>query len=228
MLVVAVIVFGIVADNFLRPQALSLLVQQMAVVGALAVGQTVIILTAGIDLSIGMAMVLTSLVMVKLNDDQGVPGLLALVIGFGAGVLTGLLNGLLVTRLNLPPFIVTLGTFSIFTAVALLYAKGQTIALDPGAFLVWTGETISIGGVSITWGVLLMLLLYAVISFALGSTAWGRHLYATGDDREAAQLAGINTKRVLLSAYVVGRRSPSAWPPGSCAGASAARTPTPA
>ncbi len=203
VLIVAVLVFGLVADNFLRPQALSLLVQQMAVVGALAAGQTVIILTAGIDLSIGMAMVLTSLVMVKLNDDLGVPGVLALVIGFGAALLTGLLNGVLVTRLNLPPFIVTLGTFSIFTAVSLLYANGQTIALDPGAFLVWTGETISIGDVSITWGVLLMLLLYAGLSFALGSTAWGRHLYATGDDREAAQLAGISTKRVLLSAYVV-------------------------
>ena len=85
VLVVAVIVFGIFADNFLRPQALSLLVQQVAVVAALAVGQTVIILTAGIDLSIGMAMVLSSLVMVKLNHDHGVPGLIALLIGIAVG-----------------------------------------------------------------------------------------------------------------------------------------------
>jgi fructose transport system permease protein len=89
VLILAVIVFGIVADNFQRPQALSLLVQQMAVVGALAVGQTVIILTAGIDLSIGMAMVLSSLVMVKLNHDQGVPGFFALLIGLGVGLLNG-------------------------------------------------------------------------------------------------------------------------------------------
>jgi len=203
VLVVAVIVFGIFADNFLRPQALSLLVQQVAVVAALAVGQTVIILTAGIDLSIGMAMVLSSLVMVKLNADHGVPGPIALLIGIAVGLLTGLLNGALVTRLNLPPFIVTLGTFSIFTAVSLLYAAGQTIALPSNAFLVWTGKTISIGSVSITWGVILMLLLYAVVGFALRNTAWGRHLYATGDDREASQLAGIATDRVLLSAYVV-------------------------
>jgi fructose transport system permease protein len=203
VLIVAVIVFGIFADNFLRPQALSLLVQQMAVVGALAVGQTVIILTAGIDLSIGMAMVLASLVMVKLNSDQGVPGLIALLIGIAVGLLTGLINGALVTRLNLPPFIVTLGTFSIFTAVSLLYANGQTIALDPGALLVWTGKTISVGSVSVTWGVILMLLLYLVVGFALRNTAWGRHLYASGDDREASQLAGINTDRVLLSAYIV-------------------------
>jgi fructose transport system permease protein len=203
VLIVAIIFFGVVADNFLRPQALSLLVQQMAVVGALAAGQTIIILTAGIDLSIGMAMVLASLVMVKLNHDQGVPGLIALVIGIAAAILTGVVNGVLVTRVNLPPFIVTLGTFSIFTAISLLYAAGQTIALGPDALLVWTGKTIEIGNVSVTWGVILMLLLYAVLSFVLSNTAWGRHLYATGDDREAAQLAGIQTKRVLLSAYVV-------------------------
>ncbi|WP_030484225.1 ABC transporter permease [Nocardioides aequoreus] len=203
VLVVAVLVFGVVSENFLRPQSLSLLVQQMAVVGALAVGQTVIVLTAGIDLSIGMAMVLSSLVMVKLNFDHGVPGPLALLIGIAAGILTGVVNGVLVTRINLPPFIVTLGTFSIFTAVALLYAAGQTTALPDDSFLLWTGETIRIGSVGITWGVLLMLVLYAGVGFALRNTAWGRHLYATGDDRDAAELAGIRTKRVLLSAYVV-------------------------
>jgi fructose transport system permease protein len=203
VLVLSIVVFGIFADNFLRLQALSLLVQQMAVVGALAVGQTLIILTAGIDLSIGMAMVLASLVMVKLNHDHGVPGLIALLIGLVVALLTGLLNGFLVTKVNLPPFIVTLGTFSIFTAVSLLYANGQTIALDPDALLVWTAKTISIGSVSITWGVVLMLLLYAGMSFVLASTAWGRHLYATGDDREASELSGIDTNRVLLSAYVV-------------------------
>lgn len=203
VLVLAVIVFGIVAPNFLRAQALSLLVQQVAVVGALAVGQTLIILTAGIDLSIGIAMVLSSLVMAKLNHDHGVPGVIALLIGIVVALLTGLLNGVLVTRLHLPPFIVTLGTFSIFTAISLLYAAGQTVSLDPNAFLLWTGKTLSIGSVSITWGVILMLLLYAAVSWVLRTTAWGRHLYATGDDADAADLAGISTKRVLLSAYVV-------------------------
>ena len=203
VLVLALIVFGIVANGFLRPQALSLLVQQMAVVGTLAVGQTVIILTAGIDLSIGMAMVLSSLVMAKLNFDNGVPGPIALLIGAAVGVLTGFLNGVLVTRLRLPPFIVTLGTFGIFTALSLLYAQGQTIALPPNSFLLWTGRTLSIGNVSVTWGVILMVLLYVVVGFALRNTAWGRHLYATGDDAEASRLAGISTGRVLLSAYVV-------------------------
>nr|WP_239579366.1 ABC transporter permease [Microlunatus panaciterrae] len=175
----------------------------MAVVGALAVGQTLVILTAGVDLSNGMAMVLASLVMVKLNHDQGVPGALALIIGIVVAIGTGALNGALVTRVHLPPFIVTLGTFSIFTAISLLYAQGQTVTLEPNAFLLWTGQTLTIGSVSVTWGVILMLLLYVVVGFALRNTAWGRHLYATGDDAEASRLAGISTGRVLLSAYVV-------------------------
>jgi fructose transport system permease protein len=203
VLVIALIVFGFGAENFMRPQALSLLVQQMAVVGALAVGQTLIILTAGIDLSVGMAMVLSSLVMVKLVHDQGVAAPIALVIGAVVAVACGFLNGVLVTRIKLPPFIVTLGTLSIFTAISLIYAGGQTIALDPGSFLLWTGDSFSIGGFEITYGVLLMLVLYAVVAFALRATAWGRHLYATGDDAEAARLAGVSTRRVLLSAYVV-------------------------
>lgn len=202
VLIAAIIVFGIISEGFLRPQALSLLVQQMAVVGALAAGQTLIILTAGVDLSIGMAMVLASLVMAKLSLG-GVPGVIALLIGVVVAIATGVLNGFLVTRINLPPFIVTLGTFSIFTAISLLYAQGQTVTLSPNAFLLVTGSSLRLGPVSVTWGVILMVLLFVVLGFALRTSAWGRHLYATGDDREAAQLAGISTRRVLFSAYVV-------------------------
>jgi len=202
VLIVALIVFGFVADGFLRPQALSLLVQQMAVVGTLAAGQTLIILTAGVDLSIGMAMVLSSLVMAKLAFS-GMPTFLALLIGIGVAVLTGLLNGFLVTKIHLPPFIVTLGTFSIFTALSLLYAQGQTVAVDEKSFLLITGRSLSLGSVSMTWGVILMLAVFLVLGFALRTSAWGRHLYATGDYADAARLAGIRTGRVLLSAYVV-------------------------
>ena len=203
VLILALIAFGFASPGFMRAQALSLLVQETAVVGALAVGQTVIILTAGIDLSIGLAMVLSSLVMAKLVYDQQLPGLLALIIGTLIAIATGAVNGLLVTRLNLPPFIVTLGTLGIFTAISLLYAQGQTIALSPNSLILWTGKSFSNGSFNITYGVVIMVALYIVVGFALHYTPWGRHLYATGDDREAAGLAGISTKRVLLSAYLV-------------------------
>jgi fructose transport system permease protein len=203
VLIAACIVFGIASSRFAAPENLSIVLQQAAIVGSLAVGQTLIILTAGIDLSIGAVVVLASLVMGKLASGSGMPGFLAFIVGFLIAMAAGLLNGLLVTRIKLPPFIVTLGTLSIFTALTLIYAQGQTISLGDGGFLNFTGKSLSIGRFHLTVGVLFMLLLYAGFAYALRQTAWGRHLYATGDDAEAARLAGIRTRRVLLSAYVV-------------------------
>jgi fructose transport system permease protein len=201
VLVLAGVVFALVNSRFYSLTNLSLVLQQVAVVGSLAVGQTLIILTAGIDLSIGAVVVLSSLVMSKLVFDQGVPGPIALLIGAVVAIAAQTLNGLLVTRVRLPPFIVTLGTLSIFTAISLIYAQGQTIQLN-GGFLLWTAKTVSVGNLTITVGVFLMLALYAAFGFALRYTAWGRHVYATGDDSEASALAGIEVKRVLLSVYM--------------------------
>jgi fructose transport system permease protein len=203
VLVLAGVVFTIASDRFAQPQNLSIILQQAAVVGSLAVGQTLVILTAGIDLSIGALVVLASLVMGKLASNNGIPGVIAFLIGFVIAVVAALLNGMLVTRIKLPPFIVTLGTLSIFTAITLIYAQGQVVSLNPGTFLTFTGKEIDLGSFHLTVGVIFMLLLYIGFAYALRQTAWGRHLYATGDDPEAARLAGIRTNRVLLSAYVV-------------------------
>ena len=203
VLVLAVIVFGLVNPRFLRPENLSLIAQQVAVVGGLAVGQTLIILTAGIDLSVGAIMVFTSIVMASSAANLGLPGPAALVVGLVVGTLAGGINGVLVTRFRLPPFIVTLGTLNIFTALTLLYSGGQTIqSQDLPDILLWTGQAIDIGAFRITTGVLLMLAMYAVFSYILRFTAWGQHVYATGDDREAARLAGISVNRILLSVYL--------------------------
>jgi len=204
VLVLAVVIFSVTADRFLEPGNLSLIVQQVMVVGTLGIAQTLIILTAGIDLSVGAIMVLSSIVMAKLSADQGVPGLLALMIGFGVGTACGLVNGLLVTRLRLPPFIVTLGTLNVFFALNLYYSKSETVrGADMSELLLWTGNTVDVGDTRITYGSLLMLALFLVVAYALKQTAWGRHVYASGDDQEAARLAGVRTDRVLLSVYVV-------------------------
>lgn len=204
VLLLAVVVFSITADRFLEPGNLSLIVQQVMVVGTLGIAQTLIILTAGIDLSVGAIMVLSSIVMAKLSADAGVPGLLALLIGFAVGTACGLVNGMLVTRLRLPPFIVTLGTLNVFFALNLWYSKSETIrGVDMPDLLLWTGKTINIGDTRITYGSLLMLALFVVFAWVLKNTAWGRHVYAVGDDQEAARLAGVRTNRVLLSVYVV-------------------------
>jgi len=204
VLLLAVVIFSITADRFLEPTNLSLIVQQVMVVGTLGIAQTIIILTAGIDLSVGAIMVLSSIVMAKLSADQGLPGLLALLIGFGVGTTCGLLNGLLVTRLKLPPFIVTLGTLNIFFALNLYYSESETVrGVDMPELLLWTGNTIDVGDTKITYGSLLMVGLFLVFAYVLKSTAWGRHVYAVGDDAEAARLAGVRTSRVLLSVYIV-------------------------
>jgi len=205
VLLLAVVIFSVTTDRFLEPGNLSLIVQQVMVVGTLGIAQTLIILTAGIDLSVVAIMVLSSIVMAKGSADHGVPGLFALLIGFGVGTACGLLNGTLVTRLRLPPFIVTLGTLNIFFALNLYYSESATIrGVDMPSLLLWTGNTISLGDTKITYGSLLMLVLFLAFAWVLKNTAWGRHVYAVGDDAEAARLAGVRTNRVLLSVYVVG------------------------
>ena len=202
VLVLACIVFSALNSRFYTLTNVSVVLQQVAVVGCLAAGQTLIILTAGIDLSVGALLVLTNLVMAKIVFDHGVPGVIALLIGAVVAIAAQTLNGLLVTRIKLPPFIVTLGTLSIFTAIGLIYAQGANVTLTSG-FLLWTADTVSIGNLQLTAGVLLMLALYAVFGFSLKYTAWGRHVYAVGDDAEASRLAGIQVSRVLLSVYMV-------------------------
>jgi fructose transport system permease protein len=204
VLLLAVVGFSIAADRFLEPANLSLIVQQVMVIGTLGVAQTIIILTAGIDLSVGAIMVLSSIVMAKLSAESGVPGVPALMIGFLVGTACGFANGLLVTRIKLPPFIVTLGTLNVFFALNLLYSESATVrGTDMSDVLLWTGNTFSVGDTKITYGSVLMLALFAAMAYALRSTAWGRHVYAVGDDAESARLAGVRSDRVLLSVYTI-------------------------
>ena len=204
VLVLSVVLFSIWADNFLKPFNFSLILQQVQVVGILALGQTLVVLTAGIDLSVGSMMVLSSVVMGKLAVDAGLPPGLALGLGLLCGAACGLANGLLVTRFKLPPFIATLGTLNIFFALNLAISESETIrAQDVPSLLRWTGNSFDVWDMRITYGSLLMVGLFAGVAYALRWTSWGQHVYATGDDREAARLAGIRTNRVLLSVYIV-------------------------
>lgn len=204
VIVLAVIVFGLLNPRFFYANNLSLVTQQVAVVGTLAIAQTLVILTAGIDLSVGAIMVLASMVMAQTASQNGLPAPLALLVGLGVGLVAGALNGVLVTRLKLPPFIVTLGTLSIFIALTLLYSNSASVTGQSIPDLITgTGKTFSVGGVNFTYGVVMMLVLYVVMAFVLNTTSWGRHVYAVGDDPEAARLAGIRVNRVLMSVYIV-------------------------
>jgi fructose transport system permease protein len=203
VLLLAVIVFGQVNPRFYLASNLSLIAQQVAVVGSLAIGQTLIIITAGIDLSLGAVMVYTSVIMARTVVTFGLPGPAALILGLAIGTAAGALNGLLITRLKLPPFIITLGTFQIFGALTQLMSNGETVQEHSiPDLLLSTGRPIQIGDVRITTGVILMAVMYVVVTWILRNTAWGRHVYAVGDDIEAARLAGIPVTRVLVSVYM--------------------------
>ncbi|MBI5717144.1 MAG: ABC transporter permease [Burkholderiales bacterium] len=201
-LLAACLFFASQSDRFLTGENLSLVLQQVAVVGVIAIGQTLVILTAGIDLSCGMVMALGGIVMTKFAVELGMPAPLAVLAGIGVTSLFGLANGLLVTRVKLPPFIVTLGTLNIAFAITQLYSNSQTVT-DLPPFMTALGETFTVGGTQVAWGTVLMLALYGLAWFVLRETAAGRHVYAVGNNPEATRLVGIPTMKVLLGVYVL-------------------------
>jgi fructose transport system permease protein len=199
-LVLAVVFFTAQSSRFLTGGNLSLVVQQVMVVGTLAIGQTLIILTAGIDLSNGAVMAFGNIVMTKLAVDSGVNPYLAILLGLVVCAAFGFFNGSLVTGLRLPPFIVTLGTLNIAFALTHIYSEDQTISGLPSE-LTFFGNTFQVGQTDITYGTVLMLALFVVAWYVLRQTAAGRHVYAVGNNPEAARLTGIRTRRLLLGVY---------------------------
>lgn len=215
VLVVSVLVFGLMlGSKFFSPFAMTLILQQVQIVGIVAAAQSLVILTAGIDLSVGAIAVLSSVVMGQFTFRYGVPVELSVMIGLAFGTLVGCFNGWLVAVMRLPPFIVTLGMWQIVLAANFLYSANETIRAQEieanAPLLQFLGSTFKIGadpdgrgGATFTFGVIAMVAIFAFLAYALKHTAWGRHIYAVGDDPEAAQLSGVNVKRTLISVYGV-------------------------
>ncbi len=207
VLVLGLAVFSsVVGQRFFHPFNLSLVLQQVTIIGTVALAQTLIILTAGIDLSVGAIVVLSSVAMGRLAMDHDVPPGLALALGIAVGSGCGALNGFFVTMIRLPPFIVTLGTWSVFNALIQFWSGGETIRqqeIEAAApILQWTGESLRMGAARLTIGSLLMLLLAGLLWYVLNRTAYGRHIYAVGNDPNAARLSGIGTRKVLFTVYL--------------------------
>lgn len=238
VLVLSIAVFGVLlGGQFFSAGSQSLILQQVQIVGIVAAAQTLVILTAGIDLSVGAIMVLSSVIMGQFTFRYGLPVEVAIVCGFVAGGILGYLNGWLVAVMKLPPFIVTLGTWQIILATNYLYSANETIRSqdirENAPMLQWLGEKPNVQivnwiegmqgivhegrrpadtgnwaldtlwSVNVTYGVVVMVVLICALAWALRHTAWGRHVYAVGDDPEAAQLAGVNVRGTLISVYVL-------------------------
>src|SRR6185312_6783821 len=141
VLIVAIIAFSIVNARFMTATNLSLVLQQVTVIATLALGQTLIILTAGIDLSAGAIAVFSSVLMAQFCTKAGMPGVIALVLGLACGTAMGAINGALVTKIKLPPFIVTLGTLTIFFSLNSVVSNSETVrGSDMPGLMTWTGN----------------------------------------------------------------------------------------
>ncbi|WP_300061256.1 ABC transporter permease [uncultured Roseobacter sp.] len=208
VLVASILIFGLLlGTKFFSPFALTLILQQVQIVGIVAAAQSLVILTAGIDLSVGAIMVMSSVVMGQFTFRYGIPVEISVACGLLCGTLIGFINGWLVARVKLPPFIVTLGMWQIVLATNFLYSANETIRSQEieaeASLLQFFGTTIQLGSARLTFGAVFMLVLVFVLAYALKHTAWGRHVYAVGDDPEAAELSGVNVKRTLISVYML-------------------------
>ncbi|MFI5683089.1 ABC transporter permease [Streptomyces sp. NPDC051636] len=201
-LLLACVFFSLSTDQFLSGGNFSLIIQQVMVVGTLAIGQTLIILTAGIDLSCGAVMAFGGILIAKLAAEGTVPPLVAIALGLGVCALFGLVNGALVQVVPLPPFIVTLGMLNVASALTHIYSNEQTVTNLPGA-LTALGETFPLGRTDVTYGSVLTLALFGLFAYVLSSTAWGRHVYALGNSQETARLTGIRTGRLTIGVYAL-------------------------
>lgn len=208
VLLISILIFGLAAGNFFRTGTLSLILQQIAVVGILGCAQSIVVLTAGIDLSVGAMAVFTSVIMGMLTFRAGIPSPISILVGLLAGTAMGAANGYLVARMKLPPFIVTLGTWQIILSANYLYSANETIRSQDieaqAPLLQLWGWTFRVAGTTVSLGVVLLVFMVLVMAYVLRHTAWGRHVYAVGDDAEAAQLSGVPVKRILISVYALG------------------------
>lgn len=192
------IVFAAIAPHFLSFENLINIALSIAVIGVLAVGMTFVILTGGIDLSIGSVVALggVAAAMVTRKTDYASLGFAA---ALGIGLLSGWFNGAAIAYFRVPPFIVTLAVLTIARGLAFIFSEGRSIGDLPESFSRF-GKSVFLG---VPYAVWLMFAAFAAGWFILRQTTFGRYVYAVGGNREAAFLSGINVKSVILRVYVL-------------------------
>jgi len=198
VLLLLVLGFALMSENFFTVQNLSIITQQASVNIVLAAGMTFVILTAGIDLSVG-AILAASAVVAMLASLSPQFGMLGIAAGVGFGLLLGLTNGVLIAFMRLPPFIVTLGALTAMRGLARLLADDKTV-FNPELPFAFIGNDAVLG---VPWLVIIALLVVALSWFILRRTVIGVQIYAVGGNQEAARLSGIKVWKVLLFVYAV-------------------------
>lgn len=197
-LIATVLVFTAIDRDFFSGYNFVNIFLQSSITAILAIGETLVIITAGIDLSIGSALALTAVVAALiLKNGYGLP--LAILGSLGAGAVAGLLNGVIITVTRITPFVVTLGTMSIFSGLALIVSNGQTVYGLPQSFDDLLAG--SVGPVPIP--IIVALVVLTITSIIMKATKLGEYMIAIGGAREVARLAGINVTFYTAAAYVM-------------------------
>jgi ribose transport system permease protein len=193
------VITAIVNPRFLSPYNLQLLSRQIAVFGLIAIGETFVILTGGIDLSPGSVVVLTSVLVASfLSSGMGI--FAAIILTLLIAVLIGIWHGIFVTKLKVPPFIITLGTFAMGRGLATAITKGQQVMITQESFsYIWDGMIFGF----IPFPVLILIVVSGLSIFFLSRTVYGRYVYAVGGNIQAARLSGINVDSSRILVYVL-------------------------
>lgn len=199
-LIVLMIFVTILNPSFIRPSNLINLLRQVSVNALIAFGMSFVILTGGIDLSVGSVLALTSAIFAGLLG-MGVPPMLGVVIALAVGGLLGAINGILITKGKMAPFIATLATMTIFRGLTLVYTGGNPITNFSDAFSYkFIGRGYVLG---IPWPVILMIIFFAIAFVILNKTPFGRKTYAIGGNEKASFISGIKTDSVKIKIYAI-------------------------
>ena len=200
------IVFGIICliislttPQFLTLSNLTIIVTQVSINALLAFGVTFVIITGGIDLSLGSIVAVTGVTSAMLAHPDSYPVLIPIVMGLLAGLLMGAFNGFIITKSKIAPFIVTLGTMTIGRGLALILSDGRPVSNLSESFNYLGSGTVF----GIPFLILIFILVFALCSIILSKTILGRHIYAIGGNEQAARASGINIDRVKLSVYSI-------------------------
>jgi ribose transport system permease protein len=199
VLILVGIVISIFSPYFLTTNNLMGVFRSFSLVGIMSIGMMLVIITGGIDLSVGSVMGLSSL-MTALAFQHGLGPLPAVLSGLCAGLMVGAFNGFLITWIQLPPFIATLGTLSIGRGLMYIITKGVPLTPDVPDSFTFIGQGY-FGFVPVP--VVIMLLLTVCFSILMRRTRFGRHVYATGGNEVAAQLSGVRTHRIKFTVYAL-------------------------
>jgi ribose transport system permease protein len=200
-LVLLCAIFGSIEPRFFKPANFFNILDAVAIIGILAIGQAFTLIGGGFDLSQGAIAGLTGVVIGSLMSRHGMPIPAALASGFLLGGLLGYVNGLLIARVGINPFVATLGTQTAFIGLTLVYTNNQPQSLGPEAALFKQINNGTVGPFSIPS--LLFLALVLALAFVLKMLPYGQRVYTLGGNEEAARLAGINTIRIKISTYVL-------------------------